>query len=85
MTPLQMAELLSYIKDNNCWGIGMYDVHTRHRKAIKYVDFCFDSRDGLVWSITFRTIVGGKEDSKHFSIEEESDCVAIKTWLDEVC
>ncbi len=81
MTPRQFAELLEYIKKNNCWGPGMYEVvHERNRKAVKYVDACFDSRDGLVWSITFRE---GANQDKSFRIESENDLKKVYAWLDE--
>ena len=49
MTPKQFAELLEYIKENNSWGEKMYEIIIeRKRRAIKYVDAVFDSRDGTV-------------------------------------
>ena len=62
MSPTKYAELLQFIKENNSWGADMYDIcQVRNRRAIKYVDASFDSRDGSIWRITFRQIVGHKD------------------------
>lgn len=80
----QLTDLLNYIKKNNCWGNGMMDViHNRHRKAIKYVNTTFDSRDGTVFVVTFRSVVGGKEDEKFFRVDTNRDLANIYQWLDE--
>lgn len=82
MTPKQFSELLEYITANNCWGANMYEInHERNRKAIKYVDACYDSRDGMVWSLTFRSVTG--EEDKSFRIENENDLKKVYKWLDE--
>ena len=82
MTAQQFAQLLQYVKENNCWGIKMYDINCiRNRKAVKYVDASFDSRDGKVWRVTFRSVTG--EEDKVFRIESQKDVTEIYKWLDE--
>lgn len=82
MTPKQLRELLEYIKANNSWGVNMYDINmTRNRRAIKYVDACFDSRDGSVWSITFRSVTGCED--KTFRVENQNALNDVYKWLDE--
>ena len=78
MTPKQLFELLNYIMENNSWA-NMYEVYKRNRKAIKYTDFSFDSRDGKVWSITFRAM---SSEGKTFRIESQSDIEKVYKWLD---
>ena len=82
MTPKQFAELLDYIKENNSWGDKMYEVCcVRNRRAVKYVDAVFDSRDGAVWHLKFRSPTHGKD--KEFRIENESDIKKVYEYLDE--
>jgi hypothetical protein len=78
----QLFDLLNYVKANNSWGIDMYDINCiRNRKSIKYIDFCFDSRDGTVWNLTCRSITG--EEDKSFIIESEADLNKFYEWLNE--
>lgn len=80
MTPEQFCELLNYIKKNNCWGDGMYEVCVeRHRIAVKYVRACFDSRDGKVWSVELDSGGGAK---KSFRVESETDLKKVYEFLD---
>ena len=80
MTPEEYCALLQYIQANNSWGKNMYEVTcVRHRVAIKYVDACYDSRDGRVWLIKLR--LGGGE-GKRFRIESPEDIKKIYQWLD---
>lgn len=82
MSPKQLCELLEYIKANNSWGDKMYDICvTRNRRAIKYVDVCFDSRDGSVWLVTFRSVAGSTD--KTFRVENQESLNEIYKWLDE--
>ena len=82
MTPMQYAELLEYIAANNCWGAHMYDNQVvRRRRCFKYVDACFDTRDGHIWKVMFREY-GGSED-RLFRIESESDIERIYAFLDK--
>lgn len=82
MTPKQFSELLEYIKKNNSWGEKMYEINIeRKRRAIKYVDAIFDSRDGTIWSIKFRSQTHGKD--KTFRIENENDIKKLYEYLDE--
>ena len=78
MTPKQLLELLKYIMENNSWN-ELYDTCSRNRIAIKYTDFSFDSRDGKVWSITFRAM---SSEGKTFRIESQSDIEKVYKWLD---
>ena len=82
MTPKQFSELLEYIKENNSWGEKMYEVCCeRNRRAIKYVDAVFDSRDGTVWHLKFRSPTHGKD--RGFRIENENDIKKVYEYLDE--
>lgn len=82
MSPKEFQKLLEYIKNNNSWGINMYaTIHERGRKAVKYVDCCFDTRDGMIWSVTFRSVSGGAD--KTFRIENSDDIRKMYSWLDE--
>lgn len=86
MTAYDFMKLLEYIRENNSWGYHMYDVvHIRHRKAIKYVDACYDTRTGEIWQIKFRSCIGttGTPQEINFRIENESDIKRIYDWLDE--
>lgn len=78
MTPKQLYELLNYIMENNSW-YKLYDTHKKNRKAIKYTDFCFDSRTGEVWQVKFRVF---GDSGKTFRIESQSDIDKIYKWLD---
>jgi hypothetical protein len=83
MTPEQFCKLLEYIKKNNSWGEHMYEInHIRHRRAIKCIDSCFDSRDGRVWSITFRGVTHGDYEVS-FRIECQRDIDNLYKWLDK--
>lgn len=82
MTPQDLAKLLEYIRENNAWGDKMYDVNViRKRRAVKYVDACFDSRDGRVWQITLRSCVPGGD--VNFNVSAEQGVKALYAWLDE--
>ena len=82
MTPKQFAELLDYIKENNSWGVNMYEICCeRKRRAIKYVDAIYDSRDGTIWQLKFRSPTHGKD--KIFRIENENDINKVYKYLDE--
>lgn len=85
MTPEAYANLFEYIARNNCWGINMYGITVeRKRKAIKYVEASFDSRDGTIWLITFQQIINSKEQEISFRIESKEDVDRIYSWLDEI-
>ena len=61
----------------------MYDVTVvRNRKAIKYVDASFDSRDGKIWRVEFRSVTS-EERSKEFRVDSESGIAEMYAWLDE--
>lgn len=80
MTPEELCQLLSYVQENNSWN-KLYEVNVeRNRKAIKYVDACFDSRDGKVWHINFRDVSSGT--AKEFRIENADDLKKVYEWLD---
>ena len=82
MTIAQLCELLNFIKVNNSWGADMYYInHERNRKSIKYIDFCFDSRDGSIWHIKCRSITGEKD--KDFRIENKKDLDSFYEWLNQ--
>lgn len=39
MTPEQFAQFLNYMKENNSWGMNMYElIHERKRRVYKYID-----------------------------------------------
>lgn len=82
MNIAKLCELLNFIKVNNSWGADMYYInHERNRKSIKYVDFCFDSRDGSIWHIKCRSVTG--EPDKEFRIENQNDLDKLYEWLNE--
>lgn len=82
MSPKEFQKLLEYIKNNNSWGINMYaTIHERNRKTVKYVDSSFDTRDGTIWRVTFRSVTGEKD--KSFRIESPEDIEKIYSWLNE--
>ena len=81
MTIQKYLELLEYIKENNSWGAKMYDVHQRNRKAIKYVDASFDSRDGKIWMINFRSVTGEKD--RAFRVDDKYGINDMYEWLEE--
>ena len=81
MTPAQYVELLEFIANNNCWGIKMYDCAMRHRRCFKYVNACFDTRDGHIWRIELR--VSGADKGKIFRIESDEDIEKIYAFLNE--
>lgn len=85
MTPEQFSELLRFIQENNAWGNNMFAVIEEcKRKAIKYVDAIFDSRDGKVWLVKFRSVVGMKDNDKiEFRVESQKDIEKIYNWLNE--
>ena len=83
MTLKDYAELLLYIQKNNSWQ-DMYEViETRNRRAIKCVDATMDTRDGSIWRIGFRSIVG--HDDISFRVDTPEDLKAIYRFLDEPC
>jgi len=80
MTPEEFSKLLTYISENNAWGIKMYEViHKRNRKAVKYVDVTFDSRTGRIGDIRFWD---GCMDVR-FGVDCQDDIDRIYRWLDE--
>lgn len=86
MNPFEFAKLLAYIKENNGWNERMYVNNIdRKRRCIKYVDACFDTRDGTVWRVDFRDIAAaGGESNMSFRIEiADRDLKRIYDYLDE--
>lgn len=82
MTVQKYCELLEYIKENNSWGANMYEINfERNRKAIKYVDASFDSRDGAIWRINFRSVTG--EEDKAFRVDTPNGLAEMYEWLEE--
>ena len=81
MTPFELARLLEYVAKNNAWWDAQ-DTYERNRRAIKYTDASFDSRDKRVWHIKFRGIVGGGECERSFRVESEEDIAKIYQFLD---
>ena len=83
MTSQEFSELLDYVKSNNSWGDNMYEVcHERKRRAIKYVVGMFDSRDGTIYKIQFRSQTHGED--KDFRVENAEEIKAVYAWLDEI-
>lgn len=80
MTPKQLLELFAYIKENNSWGEKMYNcVCERNRKAVKYVDVVWDSRNNTVYTIELRLGFG---ESKRFRVGSQSEINEVYKWLD---
>lgn len=81
MSPEEFCKLLSYIKENNSWGEKFYEtVVIRRRRAVKYVDAVFDSRDGRIFNINLRQ--GGGSNTS-FRIDSKEDLEKVYSWLDE--
>lgn len=59
MTPKELAEILEEINNDYGWGCNMYTHSEEGKKSIKYVDTCFDTRDGKIWRVCFRDVIGG--------------------------
>lgn len=53
LSPQEVAELITYIQENNSWQ-NMMDVTKRNRRVIKYYDMTVDTRTGEMWDIQFR-------------------------------
>ena len=85
VTPKEYTNLLEYITQNNCWEINMYGITVeRKRKAIKYAEASFDSRDGTIWLITFQQIINSKEQEISFSIESKEFTVGLMKQLHNI-
>lgn len=81
MTPEQFAEFLNYMKENNSWGMNMYElVHNRKRRVYKYVDDVWDSRDNTVFSITLRE--GGGTEGRTFRVDTPKEIEALYDFID---
>lgn len=84
MSPKEFAKLLEYITENNCWGEKAYEITIeRKRKAVKYVNAIFDSRDGKVYRIVCTQVLNNDSDTKEFTIESPEDIDRIYAWLDD--
>lgn len=82
MSPQQFVGLLDHIKKNNSWGGNMYDIcRVRNRRAVKYVDASFDSRDGSIWRIELRSIVGHEDIA--FRVDTADGLAAVYEFLNE--
>lgn len=81
MTPEQFAQFLNYMKENNSWGMNMYElVHERKRRVYKYVDAVWDSRDNTVFSITLRE--GGGTEGRSFRVDTLQGIKALYDFID---
>ena len=82
MTTDDLKELLDYIMQNNSWKEMSY--YNCRRKQPKYLDFklqfTLDTRDGIIFSITFRH----SGEDKSFWVENKEDLKKVYEWLDEV-
>lgn len=82
MTTDDLKELLDYIMQNNSWKEMNY--YNCRRKQPKYLDFklqfTLDTRDGIIFSITFRH----SGEDKSFWVENKEDLKKVYEWLDEV-
>lgn len=82
MTSQDLKDLINYVMKNNSWKECSYLFH--ERKQPKYLDFklafTLDTRDGIIFSITFRHF---RED-KSFWVENKEDLKKVYEWLDEV-
>lgn len=81
MTIKQYAELLEYIFKNNGWNIDSIsdNLHCK-RPMYKYVDSCFDTRDGHIWSIKLRGI---SANDKSFRVETDKEVAEVYEWLNK--
>lgn len=60
MTPNDLAEILEIVNNEHGW-FARFAKHKEDGKFIKYADISFDTRDGSVWRINFRTSNKNKE------------------------
>lgn len=78
MTIKQYSELLEHIFKNNGWNIdAIPDILESRKPIIKYVDSCFDTRDGHIWSIKLR----GMLEEKSFRVETDEELAKVYEWL----
>lgn len=88
MTIKELSEILEETKNNHGWN-DLYTNHESGRKSTKYVDVCFDTRDGHIWRICFRDIVGGNrgDHNKDGVVFAHEKCTKEKIleWLNEDC
>lgn len=65
MNPLQFARVLSFVQGYHKFAFYpsddvlraiqfAYPKYPKYGYNIKYVDSCYDSRDGCIWNVTFR-------------------------------
>ena len=81
MTPEQFARFLNYMKENNSWGMNMYElIHERKRRVYKYVDAVWDSRDNTIFSITLREGCGAED--KSFRVDTLEGIKALYDFID---
>ena len=82
MTSKDLKDLIDYVMKNNSWKECSYLFHKK--KQPKYLDFklqfTLDTRDGIIFSITFRN----SGEDKSFWVENQSDLKEVYKWLDEV-
>ena len=78
----KLRNLLNIINESHGWK----DRHIKRKesnfKGFKYVNFqvnfCMDTRDMQIWTITFRQ----GNDKKSFRLEQEEDFDELVKWLD---
>lgn len=58
LTSEEVKELINYIDKNHSWK-NMYTIYKKNpkQKIIKYYSMTVDTRDGIVWQITFYNII----------------------------
>lgn len=82
MNSQDLKDLIDYVMKNNSWKECSCLFHKR--KQPKYLDFklqfTLDTRDGIIFSITFRQ----SGEDKSFWVENQSDLKEVYKWLDEV-
>lgn len=82
MTLEELKDVLLIISSSNCWGPGMYDVcEILNRRAIKYVDFSYDTRDLTIWRVTLRNITGHEDVS--FRVDTKEGQAELEKFLAE--
>ena len=82
MTSKDLKDLIDYVMKNNSWKECSYLF--RKRKQPKYLDFklkfTLDTRDGIIFSVTFRQF----GEDKSFWVENKDDLEEVYKWLDNV-
>lgn len=88
LTPKEFFEVMKFVQNYHRFAywpaddewekiLSTYPLMPHHGLSIKYIDSCYDSRDGSVWSISFRGMGGNvRFSANHFNFMNEKP----KSW-----